>query len=72
MKNDKLLKLGHKIRLERMKKDISQEEFAEMAGLSRRSVSCIECGINDPKYTTLFQIAEALEMELSELLDFRL
>ena len=71
MKNNRLLELGHKIRLERMKREISQEDFAEMANLSRRALSCIECGINDPKYTTLFQIAQAFGMSVSELLDFK-
>lgn len=72
MKHNKLLELGHKIRLERMKRDISQEEFAELAGLSRRAVSCIECGVNDPKYTTLLQIAEALKISVSDLLNFKM
>ena len=72
MKNNKLLELGHKIRLERMKRDISQEKLAEIANLSRRALSCIECGVNDPKYTTLLQIAEAFNMKISDLLDFKM
>ncbi|MDR1168392.1 MAG: helix-turn-helix domain-containing protein [Heliobacteriaceae bacterium] len=72
MKHDELLTLGHKIRLERMKRNISQEEFAELAGLSRRSISCIECGVSDPRYTTLLQIARTFNMNMAELFSFKL
>ncbi len=67
MKNEKLLILGQKIRFERLKKGYSQEELAEKTDLSRRAISCIECGTNDAKYTTLLKIAEALEIDISVL-----
>ena len=67
MKNDKLLILGQRIRFERLKKGLLQEELAEKTDLSRRAISCIECGVNDPKYTTLLTRAEALEIDISIL-----
>ncbi len=67
MKNDKLLILGQRIRFERLKKGLSQEELAEKTDLSRRAISCIECGVNDPKYTTLLKISEALDINISNL-----
>ncbi len=72
MKDVRLLALGHKIRLERMKRDIAQEQLAEMAGVSVRTISDVERGISDIRYTNLFQIADALDLKLSELLDFKL
>lgn len=69
MKNEKLYALGAKIRYERVKKGLSQETLADLTGLSRRAISCIECGINDPKYLTLLSISDALEITLQELLD---
>ncbi len=72
MKNIKLLELGNKIRLERMKRDISQEKLAEMANVSIRTISDIERGITDIRYTNLLQIAEAFGLTLSELLNFKL
>ena len=72
MKNVKLLELGNKIRLERMKRDISQEKLAEMAGVSIRTISDIERGITDIRYTNLMQIAIAFDLTTSELLDFKL
>ncbi|MEE3348479.1 MAG: helix-turn-helix transcriptional regulator [Candidatus Gastranaerophilaceae bacterium] len=72
MKDIRLLELGHKIRLERMKRDISQEQLAEKANISIRTISDIERGITDIRYTNLFQISEAFNMKLSELLNFSL
>ena len=71
MKNIKLLELGNKIRLERLKRDISQEKLAEMADVSIRTISDIERGITDIRYTNLLQIAEAFDLTLSELLNFK-
>ncbi len=72
MKDVRLLELGHKIRLERMKRNISQEQLAELANISTRTVSDIERGITDIRYTNLLQISEAFEMNISELLNFKL
>lgn len=72
MKDVRLLELGHKIRLERMKRNISQEQLAELANISTRTISDIERGITDIRYTNLLQISEAFEMNISELLNFKL
>lgn len=72
MKNVKLLELGNKIRLERMKRDISQEKLAELAELSVRTISDIERGVTDIRYTNLLQIAEAFKLTASELLNYKL
>ena len=72
MKNKKLLELGNKIRFERMNRGISQEKLAELANISIRTISDIERGITDIRYTNLLQIAEAFQLTLSQLLDFRL
>lgn len=72
MKNKKLLELGNKIRFERMKRGISQEKLAELANISIRTISDIERGITDIRYTNLLQIAEAFQLTLPQLLDFRL
>ena len=71
MRNTDILKLGSRVRLERMKNDISQEELAEKAHLSIRTISDLERGITDIRYTNLLQIARAFEIPLHELLDFK-
>ncbi len=72
MKDDRLLQLGQKIRYERLKRKFSQEDLEEKSSVSRRTISEIECGNADIRYTNLYQIAEAFGLKISELLDFKL
>ncbi len=72
MKDERLLQLGQKIRYERLKNGFSQEDLEEKSMVSRRTISEIERGNADIRYTNLLQIAEALNMTLSELLNFKL
>uniref|UniRef100_UPI004029FB61 helix-turn-helix domain-containing protein n=1 Tax=Candidatus Stercorousia sp. TaxID=3048886 RepID=UPI004029FB61 len=72
MKDERLLQLGQKIRYERLKKGLSQEGLEEKSMVSRRTISEIERGNADIRYTNLLQIAEALNMSVSELLNFKL
>ncbi len=67
MRDERLLILGQRIRFERLKKGFSQEELAEKTELSRRAISCIECGVNDAKYTTLLKIVDALDIDVAVL-----
>ena len=66
MKDERLLQLGQKIRYERLKNGFSQEDLEEKSMVSRRTISEIERGNADIRYTNLLQIAEALNMTLSE------
>ena len=72
MKNEELLKLGQKIRFERTKRNLSQDDLEELSGVSRRTISDLERGITDIRYTNLLQLANALKLELHKLLDFKL
>lgn len=62
-------KICMKIRLERQKLGLSQEEFAQKAGLSRNAIWKIETGKVSPTLETLEKIAFALEMNLKNLID---
>ena len=42
-------KVGHKIKVERTKKDFTQEELAYAANISRSSMGLIERGESSPK-----------------------
>lgn len=57
----------------RRKKELTQLELAEKVGLSRTHISNIEApNVPTPfSSTTLFLIADALEVELSALFDFK-
>ena len=70
--NIDLFKLGQKIKFERIKRNLTQENLAELAGLSVHGLSNIETGKTDVRYTNLLQIANAFEIKLCELLNFSL
>ncbi len=60
------------IRYERIKRELSQEDLEEKSKVSRRTISEIERGNADIRYTNLYQIAEAFNIKISELVDFKL
>ncbi len=62
-------RIGIKIKLLRNKLGLSQEEFAEMATLSKNALGAIERGTSVPGIDTLERIAIALGIELKELVD---
>jgi len=62
-------KICNKIRFERMKRNISQEELALSSGLSRAGLSKIETGAVSPTVDSIEFIAEALGMSFLELID---
>ena len=70
-KDDNLLrKLGKQIKVERTKKDLTQEKLAELAKLTMLTIGSIENGKSAPTIITLSKIAEALDIKLCDLLDF--
>ena len=72
MENIDLIKLGQKIKFERVTRKLSQEQLAELANMSVHGLSNIETGKTDLRYTNLLQIAKAFKMRACELLDFEL
>lgn len=60
---------GLKIKIERVKLGISQEELAERAEVNRNTISLIERGATNPSLDTIFALSEALNVPLKELMD---
>jgi len=61
--------LGKKIREQRLKKKLSQEQLAERAMLDRTYISLVERGRRNPSYLNLLKIARGLEVRLGALID---
>ena len=61
----KLKKLGKIIKIERVRNDFSQEKLAEAAGVSTRTISLIEAGIQHPKFFLVVKISEILNFDLN-------
>ncbi len=62
-------RLGVKIRELRAARGLSQERVALEAGLTQFQISGIETGKRNPSATTLWNLAQALEVTLAELLE---
>ena len=62
-------KICLKVKFERQKKGLSQEELAFSAGLSRNALWKIESGRVSPTISTLEKIADALGIEFLALMD---
>lgn len=58
---------GRALRYFRKDLRLSQERLAQKSGLDRSYISLLERGIRQPSLTTIFQIAQALNLPLQEL-----
>lgn len=69
---DKVIKFreefGMAVRRRRHKLKLSQEEFAEAAGIHRTYISSIELGKVDIGISVAYKLCEALHLRLSKLL----
>ena len=61
---------GANLRLIRQQRKLTQEEFAELVGISVDFLSLIERGINAPSFETLEQMAKRLRLPVKVLFDF--
>lgn len=67
MQNKRLKTLGMNIKLERIRKELSQEELAELANTSRTTISMIETARQNPTILKVIDIAKALNIDLNIL-----
>ena len=66
MKDDIKYKLGRNIKIERIRKDITQERFAELIDMSVSYVSKIEQGLTSPTAIALFKMSYILKTPMEE------
>lgn len=59
--------LGDRIRDLRSRANLTQEVFAEMTGIDRRTLQRIEAGTSDPPYSSLLLIADALGLTVEDV-----
>lgn len=68
MKNELLLK--NKIKEIRTKKKLSQQELADLVGVSRNTISSLETGQYEPTAKLAYVLCIALDMKFEELFYF--
>ena len=62
---------GIRLKAIRLERKLTQEQFAELVGISVDFLSLIERGINSPGFEVLERMANRLGMQVRELFDFR-
>lgn len=67
MDNDKLKTLGFNIKVERMRKGLTQFQLAEMINISIDSVKKIETGKQNPSALIVFDISNVLDIDINLL-----
>jgi transcriptional regulator with XRE-family HTH domain len=68
MSKDILKVLGKNIRTERLKKSLSQEKLAELAGLHRTYIGMIERAEKNITILNIKKVSSALKIKISDLL----
>ena len=62
-------RFGDTVREQRLAAGLSQEALAERCGIDRKSISRMETGAFSPRLDSVFSVAEALDIPVSELFD---
>lgn len=69
-KNELLKKFGKNVKIERIKKDLTQEQFAELLNVSTNYVACIENGRQNMSLGKILELANTLNINIVKLLKF--
>ncbi len=65
-----LKRFGERVREERLKRKISQEKLAELAGVHRTYIGMIERAEKNITLENIEKVASALGLQINELLKF--
>ena len=60
-------KLGNRLKVARAERNISQEELAKLAGVTRQTISSIETGQYGPSALLAFLLARKLDKPVTDL-----
>lgn len=65
-----LKKFGKNLKIERIKKDLTQEGLAEIMGVSQNYIASIECGKANMSLAKILELSTFLKIPIERLLDF--
>ena len=68
--NDILIIFGQRIKELRLKKNLTQDQFAQLCNLHKNYIGMIERGERNPSLKNIETIARAFEMSISDLMKF--
>ena len=66
-----LKKFGKNVKIERVKKDLTQEQLAEIMGVSQNYVASIEGGKENMSLGKILELTKALNIDIEVLLVFK-
>ena len=67
MRSETTDRLLNRLRVARAERDLSQEDLAQRAGVSRQTISSIETGQYTPSALLAFRLAQVLAVPVAEL-----
>lgn len=62
--------VGKRVKELRNKLGVSQEEFADLAGLDRTYITSVECGKRNISIVNIEKLAKALNVTIAEFFNF--
>lgn len=69
-KTELLKRFGKNVKIERIKKDLTQEKLAEIMDVSQNYIASIECGKANMSLAKVLELAKSLDVQMSKLLCF--
>lgn len=66
-----LKKFGKNVKIERVKRDLTQEQLAEIMDVSQNYIASIECGKANMSLGKILELSKYLGTDISNLLEFK-
>jgi putative transcriptional regulator len=63
------LKLANRVKMHRARLDLTQEQLAALAGVSRQAIHAIERGKAEPSVVLALRLARIFELQVEELFE---
>ena len=67
MQNDQDIHIGNRLRVARVEKNLTQQEMAELAGVTRQTIGLIEAGRYNPTLKLCLRLSMITGKSLDEL-----
>ena len=71
-KQELLKRFGKNVKIERIKKDLTQEQLSEIMGVSQNYVANIECGKANMSLGKILELANYIGVDINQLLTFNI
>ena len=69
-KQELLKRFGKNVKIERIKKDLTQEQLSEILDINQNYIACIESGRQNMSLGKILELANALKVDIEKLLKF--